>query len=180
MSAITGIIGAREGTVREYRTTDKSEWRDGQWQDEPDKVQWIDNATDMDCLIVRGPSGALCGYVGVLPTHPWHGKDYSACTQTPQCEESWCDHTVGSRTSVHGGLTFADSCQHTDDESRGVCHVPLNGRSDSVWWFGFDCAHYGDVTPKHDDGRYDGWYKTIGYVNGEVCDLARQLKAVPS
>src|SRR5437868_4216905 len=33
----------------------------GPWWDEPDKVQWIDPATDLDCLAVRGPFGAWCG-----------------------------------------------------------------------------------------------------------------------
>lgn len=38
---------------REYRTIDKTGWPIGQWTNEPDKVQWIDEATGLDCLIVR-------------------------------------------------------------------------------------------------------------------------------
>lgn len=68
-------------TTREYRGyLDKAEWGQGPWQDEPDKVQWRDGATGLPCLIVRGPHGAFCGYVGVLDTHPWHRKDYNQCT----------------------------------------------------------------------------------------------------
>jgi len=52
---------------------------------------------------------ALCGYVMVPESHPYHGKGYD---------------NVDVR--VHGGLTFADGFH-------------------SGWWFGFDCAHSGDV-----------------------------------
>jgi hypothetical protein len=177
------IMGARAGTVREYTTQDKSAWGYGAWQDEPDKVQWIDDATDMDCLIVRGPSGALCGYVGVLPSHPLHGKEYSMCTQPTPCEEVCCDHTPMHALSAHGGITYSDFCAHSEDESRGICHIPVGDRPDTVYWFGFDCAHYGDVTPKYDnDEKYgrslrDGSYKSVRYVAEEVRRLAEQLKS---
>lgn len=49
----------------EYRTADKSQWGEGPWTAEPDKRQWRDEATGLPCLIVRGPHGAFCGYVGV-------------------------------------------------------------------------------------------------------------------
>lgn len=60
----------------EYTTIDKSTWGPGPWQDEPDKIQYVDEATGLPCLIVRNGKeiGALCGYVGVLPGHPLHGK----------------------------------------------------------------------------------------------------------
>jgi hypothetical protein len=55
----------------EYRfVVDKSEWGDGPWQSEPDKKQWQDEATGLPCMILRGPSGSWCGYVGVHPYHP--------------------------------------------------------------------------------------------------------------
>src|SRR5689334_8643487 len=83
----------------------------GPWTSEPDKVQWLDDATDLDCLIVRGPMGALCGYVGVPPEHLWHGKGYSQCLKAG-CTDEWCyEHSPEARVRVHGGLTFADSCR---------------------------------------------------------------------
>lgn len=152
---------------REYRTADKSTWGHGQWHQEPDKVQWIDPATGLDCLIVRGPSGALCGYVGVPETHPFHGKDYSDIY----------DHDI----ECHGGLTFSDSCAPANDkgEAYGICHVPAEGRPDHVWWFGFDCAHSGDLCPKfrQDDFGYN-LYRDIDYVKAEVGSLAAQLAAI--
>lgn len=55
---------------------DKSEWGEGQWTDEPDKRQWEDAATGLPCIIVRGPSGSWCSYVGVSPGHPAYGLHY--------------------------------------------------------------------------------------------------------
>lgn len=62
-----------------------------------------------------------------------------------------------------------------------ICHTPEEGRPEDVWWFGFDCAHLGDVSPGHGReiellGR--GTYKTFDYVKGQVEDLAASLAAV--
>lgn len=137
----------------------------GPWVDEPDKVQWVDQATGLDCLIVRNYSGALCGYVGVPPEHPWHGLDY--------------DH-ASVDASVHGGLTFAERCQAGAEDGWRICHVPEPDRPADVWWFGFDCAHVGDLIPSIDiRGLTDrGEYRTIAYVQAEVTSLARQLAEV--
>jgi hypothetical protein len=150
----------------EYRTVDKSEWERGPWDNEPDKIQWTDEATGLPCLIVRGPSGALCGYAGVAEGHPLFGVDYNEF-----------------EADVHWGLTFSDHCQpHSDDESRGICHVPAPGEPDHVWWFGFDCAHSGDYCPAHSKRneaifkrRWDKRYQGIGYVRSHVRSLAQQL-----
>lgn len=163
----------------EYKTKDKSEWGHGEWQDEPDKVQWRDKATGLPCLIVRNHSGAWCGYVGLDETHPLHGKGYN-------------DVSV----DVHGGLTFAGFCRsHTADdyqkslqrmevsreeakkypvgaaarrlkewspvmndfdawkkqcEATYICHIPAPGEPERVWWLGFDCSHLDDVSPAYD------------------------------
>jgi hypothetical protein len=153
--------------TKEYRTVDKSDWIDGEWKNEPDKVQWQDEATGLPCLIVRGPSGALCGYVGVSESHPLYKKDY--------------EH---ADVEVHGGLTFADMCADAADESRHICHVPDLGEPDHVWWFGFDCAHSGDVCPKYakEHGTFPlsalESYRSLGYVRSEVRGLAWQLAAL--
>ena len=58
---------------------------------------------------------------------------------------------------VHGGLTFSED-----------------------GWFGFDCAHAGDLVPKMyalKGGHYSGeTYKGMGYVVGELIKLAKQAK----
>lgn len=159
---------------------DKSTWGPGPWQEEPDKVQWIDEATDLDCLIVRGPLGSLCGYVGVPPGHPWHGLSYS----------DWDGPVdVDSHVSVHGGLTYSGACDEGPEE-RSICHVPAPGRPADVWWFGFDTAHLNDRMPGHEarmrevdlqptferGGTWSRTYKTVDYVRRECEELARQLR----
>lgn len=146
----------------EYRTVDKSTWPDGPWKQEPDKVQFTDAATGYPCLIVRGPVGALCGYVGVPDSHPWHGRHYSDVN-----------------AYAHGGLTFSDRCAHGDDPSRGICHIPQPGESDNVWWFGFDCAHYGDLCPACQTYGAEH-YRDIQFVEQECADLAARIFAARS
>lgn len=169
----------------EYRTIDKSSWGPGDWQDEPDKVQYKDHATGLPCLIVRNGAGALCGYVGVTSGHPWFQKGYDDVD-----------------ASVHGGLTFAGPCQqHEGAEENGICHLVEEGEDDNVWWLGFDCAHcndhmpaYGDILQKSalqligaiemlaDLGHMNvmGMYRNIDYVKSEIRSLAKQARdAVP-
>lgn len=149
----------------EYRdVVDKSGWERGPWDDEPDKIQWPDEATGLPCLIVRGPVGALCGYVGVPAGHPWHGVDWDGVEPYP---------------AVHGGLTFAGACSH-EDRAWSICHDP-GGGADDVWWLGFDCAHAGDYTSMSSPARVrrlfphlGDTYRPIAYVRGQVTKLARQ------
>lgn len=117
--------------TREWTFIDKAVWGEGPWVGEPDKMQWQDPATGLPCLIVRNSecTGALCGYVGVPPGHPLHGKSYNDV-----------------EVSVHGGLTFADKCRPEADDG-GICHVADPGEPDDVWWLGFDCAHAMDLSP---------------------------------
>lgn len=223
----------------EYRSiVDKFDWRPGEWSSEPDKIQWQDEATGLPCLIVRGPLGALCGYVGVQLGHPLHGVSYSDCRYGQKCPEkkgdenySYCDHRPESFLDAHGGVTFAGGCltptpeqyekmlaqvasrqkeatqyPHGDSakwlkswtpvlgsfeayrekaEGASICHRVSDGEPDNVWWFGFDCAHCGDVCPgmsslrirsmSGDDGET---YKDIAYVADECRKLAHQLSTL--
>jgi hypothetical protein len=79
---------------------------------------------------------------------------------------------------VHGGLTFSGACGH-GDPAKGICHITGEGEPDTVWWFGFDCAHYGDSCPSHRSGMLSqGVYRDVAYVEREVASLAAQLKAL--
>ena len=124
----------------------------GPWQDEPDRVEW--RFEGFACLMVRQPDqGHWCGYVGLPPGHPWHGKD-------------------PDDAQVHGGITYGSPCEGV------VCHVPQPGEPDEVWWLGFDCAHSGDLSPgsmqRYGWPPMSGTYKDRAYVEREVEQLARQ------
>lgn len=142
----------------------REDWPEGPWDNEPDKVQWVDQETGLDCLIVRnGHMGNLCGYVGVPAGHLLHKVDYT---------------TLESGVDVHGWLTFSGECRENDGE-HGICHVPFAGRPHDVWWFGFDCAHSFDlvpllqgVVPLLGGGSV---YRDLDYVKAECAKLAKQL-----
>jgi hypothetical protein len=155
--------------TKSYTTIDRVAlgWPSGEWDSEPDKVQWQDKKTGLPCLAVRHRDyGHWCGYVGVTDQHPWYGKDCDALNDNPD---------------VHWGLTYADKCQPSDDESKGICHVPAPGEPDHVWWFGFDCAHSGDASPqdfayweKRGEVPYAN-YRSLSFVKNQCKKLAEQL-----
>lgn len=143
--------------LKQETYVDKSTWPNrGEWDNESDKLHFVDKATDIDCLIVRGPVGALCGYVAVEPNHPAYLANYNRV-----------------QVDVHGGLTYASLCA----EDGKICHVPRLGRPHDVYWLGFDCAHRGDLSPSY-ESRFiglHGSYRNLHYVINEVQSLARQL-----
>jgi hypothetical protein len=171
--------------TKRYTFVDKSAWGAGPWLKEPDKIQWQDKATGLPCLIVRNThcTGSLCGYVGVPPAHPLHGKGYNDAQDI----------------NVHGGLTFANKC-HPLANHASICHVVEPGEDDNVWWFGFDCSHAGDVCPQMESTMRDirkrkpelfegplaeplpyRWrdvYRDVRYVRRQVRQLATQLQAL--
>ena len=162
--------------VEQYTTADKSGWERGPWDDEPDKVVWVDQATGLDCMAHRNGSGAWCGYVGVPEGHRAYERGYDDVPAV-----------------VHGGLTFAGGCQETGDPAHGICHIPQEGRPAEVWWLGFDCAHFQDKMPAMEarlkalrakdlvwPARPDALdefeqYRDLGYVMAECESLALQL-----
>lgn len=169
------------------RAEEKAEWGPGPWQDEPDKLQWRDEATGLPCLIVRNSSGGLCGYAGVYPGHPLHGEGWNSADGGIEC---------------HGGITFAGFCaEHREPgeepltpeqrqwlEQRGICHIPDPGEPEPVWWLGFDTDHAFDFAPGG-AARLAAWwggcshfpdqvYRGLAYVTEQVRFLAAQLKEI--
>lgn len=144
---------------------DRTGWPTGERDQETEDRLDFEHA-GLACLLLRGPMGAWCGYVGVGPDHPFHGKSYD-------------DIDV----DVHGGLTYADKC------GGSICHVPKPGMPADVWWFGFDTAHSGDIVPRmlasdiklglpHIDYGFPQSYKNIDYAKRETERLAKQLTEV--
>ncbi len=134
-------------------TARRETWRPGPWNREPDRVDF--QHAGLACLLHRNTFGAWCGYVGVPPGHPWHGKSYD---------------DVDVR--VHGGLTYANGC------AEHLCHVPAPGEPDALHWFGFDCNHAFDYAPGLglEGIRRDGQvYRDVNWVRRETEQLAEQL-----
>lgn len=177
---------------RAYRWADKADWGEGPWQEEYDKLQWVDEATGLDCLAVRQiDCGHLCGYVGVPEGHPVYGLD------TMTAREPLVPDGAGGLVplDVHGGITAVTACR-AGPECGAVCHVPRPGRPDDIVWVGFDCAHAWDIRPAEDAlfrrlgatgerilalrslGSLHGprpEYRTLAFVMGECRRLAAQL-----
>ena len=87
----------------------------------------------------------------------------------PNNHPSWGKNYNDVDVQVHGGLTFSEA----DDDDK------------LTWWFGFDCAHAGDISPELlisliDIDRYTPdrteVYRTWDYVENEVRELVRQLR----
>lgn len=135
---------------------ERASWGEGPWQTEPDLVEWRHRFfPGLPLLAVRGAVGAWCGYVGVPPGHPLHGKPFGDVDSV----------------SPHGGLTYSDKCQGD------ICHVPGLGEPDDVWWLGFDCVHANDYAPGFRAPKLAKMttYRRLDYVMDEVEGLAKEL-----
>lgn len=103
----------------EFTTVDKSDWGPGPWQDEPDKVAWVDPDTGLDCMAKRHERlGHWCGYVGVGPDHPWFRVGFGECADPEHGEECqlYCEHSPAARVEAHGGITYARGCDEPTEE----------------------------------------------------------------
>jgi len=173
--------------------------KDGPWNREPDRLEF--KAYGLDCLLSRHPMGFhWCGYVGVPKDHPLHGVEYSQesevlkgrldkLLQTPANEvpmtmarsiSALCGDLKARPDTVldvHGGITYSRACEGP------ICH----DAPEKVWWFGFDCAHYGDYSPgfaqslaelTSNDWRNAEEYKDLRFVITETLKLAQQLDEI--
>jgi hypothetical protein len=143
---------------------DRSDWEPGPWHEELDRYEWK-SEHGFPCLMVRNKRGHWCGYVGVTPNHPWHGK-----------RSEW--ESPLSEIEVHGGVTYTEEC------AGQVCHVPDPGEPEHLWWIGFDCCHAWDYSPGEvaRDRRLgfnwgvdpDKRYRDADYVRRQCERMARQ------
>jgi hypothetical protein len=142
---------------KEWRFYDRSGWRSGPWDAEPDKVQWPDELTGLPCLALRSASGYWCGYVGVPAGHCYFDAGYD---EVP--------------LMVHGGPTLSGWCDPGEGVRR-ICH-DVESEEPEVYWLGFDCAHVGDYIPYFGFAFGEGGeYRDLDYVRKECASLARQI-----
>ena len=154
---------------------------EGPWDNEADKIAWIDERTGIPCIILRQTNGTLSGYAAVEPGHPLYGYNHDAIPSE-------------LRVVSHGGLNYAEACNQTMPEAVSVCHVepPKRPHSDmpdrfahdgDLWWFGFDTNHAYDFVPNErvPEGQriHDGKvYRDQAYVYRECIKLAAQLHRI--
>lgn len=142
---------------------------DGPWNGEPNRKEW--KHAGLPCLALRQNSlGHWCGYVGVPKGHPLFGAEYSV--ETPALK----GESPEGFLRVHGGITFSNHCHGN------ICHVG-DAEGDERFWFGFDCAHLGDVSPGsllYSKKPDDETYKNLAFVERETNKLAKQLAGLKS
>lgn len=131
-----------------------------------------------------------CGYVSIGRDHPFFGIDYD--TPIKEFAEQAKKVEIGKKSSfvvfsamsdeyevnpspsvlidVHGGLTFA---------SNGSKDYPIESSEDD-WWFGFDCAHAGDLTMRDGSSQFaerGDVFRDVDYVREECFSMSAQLAA---
>lgn len=178
------IAGKKIEATQIFHVPERHPLGDGPWQQEPDKLAWVDPSTGLPCTILREPDGVLGGYVGVDEDHPLFGFEVDAVPGA-----------LG--ISPHGGLDYAAMCEDGPEEIT-ICHTirahrGAKNRASRVndddashrplWWFGFQCDRNHDLVPgrqvnANDLGAENGRvYRDIAYVYSQTCRLARQLRA---
>lgn len=177
-----------------YHNPERKPSGDGPWNDEADKVAWVDEDTGFACIMLRQKNGTLSGYVGIGPEHPLFGFEADAVP-------------LELANSVHGGLTYGKECEVNRFERREfgtprterytVCHITFTRKirnyrieqttqdefeHEDLWWLGFDTDHVGDLVPKgyNRNQRKGDIYRDQAYVYRHCVAFAQRLKAVPT
>lgn len=141
----------------------------------PVEKDWT-TSSGLRAVVLIGPTGKRCGYVGIPDKHPLYGCNYHEqspvlkvnldrstekmspwlvfCSSGKKPEEL---NTPEMVLEVHGGITFSN---------RAVFHPNVEDSPETpLWWFGYDCAHACD----EDDP------KDLSYCEAECESLATQL-----
>lgn len=163
----------------------------GDWDTEPNEIDFKDDATGLQCAMRRNSSGGYwCGYVALPEGHALHGKHYHDPITVPagyMDREAKVDEDYGAialfcgalaakpeenvwplelAVRCHGGLTY--SANHAPSED-----------PDGRWWFGFDCAHAGDLCPNYSYSHgSDDVYRNAEYVRASLAKLCRDIAAI--
>ena len=185
------VAGTRITALQIYDNPDRRPSGEGPWNNEADKVAWVDEATGLGCIMLRQKNGTISGYVGVGPEHPLFGFEADAVP-------------VGVSNTVHGGVTYGKACEvnrfarvawgKPRKERYTVCHVTRvrmvqdyrtvqttdDEFHEDLWWLGFDTDHPGDLVPngRYGEGRKCDVYRDQSFVYENCIELARKLKSL--
>lgn len=156
---------------------------------------WI-TAAGLRAVVTMGSMGHHCGYVGVPKGHPLHGVKYNKSTAVLAAPSD--DEPVGKRGPMTLLMIAAESERMQSPEMVFDVHGSLTysgdgdypAPSDGLWWFGYDCGHYGDArSPEYCEQRrqkypnepilwddpHDGVFRDLAYCVHECESLARQI-----
>lgn len=155
------------------------------------------------CVVIFNYLGHRCGYVGVDKTHPLYKVDYGQYLNIKKADlpaEMVVSGTIplmmalldederikiDAYFQVHGGITYSGGGVKSE--------YPIES---DLWWFGFDCGHYGDKNdyelaiktfPERRETHLlemafenmcntGGEIRTLEYVKSECENLALQLE----
>jgi hypothetical protein len=107
-------------------TAPRSAWTPGEWQDEPDIVEWRLQGVPYPLLIVRGRTGCLCGYVAIPEGHALHGMWSGDAVRF-----TWSD--------LPEEINCAQPCEPTIFRA--------TGEPPTSWWLGFHCGRSNELMP---------------------------------
>ena len=146
----------------------------GEWEKEPDEMSFTDETTSFPITLKRHSSSKhWCAYIGVPIDHPWQGKEYSAPVLAP---EALTENTINVDEIGAINLLCASASSNPDQNIYPIdvlvrCHggLTFSGKayweeSRADWWFGFDCAHDGDLVPGHPYAHDRDVYRNLDYV----------------
>lgn len=185
------LAGTSITALQVYHNPDRRPSGDGPWNNEADKVAWVDAETGLGCIMLRQKNGTISGYVGIGPEHPLFGFEADAVS-------------VAVSNVVHGGLTYGKACEvnrfarvawgKPRKERYTVCHTTRvrtvqdyrtvqtteDEFHEDLWWLGFDTDHPGDLVPnsRYGEGRKDDVYRDQSFVYSNCIELARRLKSL--
>jgi len=121
-------------------------------------VEYEEQIGDYYLVGVFYNSGHRCGYVGVKKDNILFGKDYY--------NNEFGDDKIQEEVNfidTHGGLTYA---------GQNLAISNLDKYKD-IWFFGFDCNHYGDI------GDYEKALELFGDEDEELKqELQTMIKAI--
>ena len=117
-------------------------------------IEEIKTVGDYKYVVIFSEQGHRCGYVAIKQSHPLFGFDFTRDIKSPELLQEIKSSTIGKKgivdvmwwdgestslnllINVHGGLTYSALGHKTSYPTI---------QFDKVWWFGFDCGHYGDA-----------------------------------
>tara|TARA_R100001086_G_scaffold228144_1_gene147542 strand:+ start:145 stop:663 length:519 start_codon:yes stop_codon:yes gene_type:complete len=145
-----------------------NQWGNGEWVNEPDRIEFLLEGTWIPCLVLRNITGGnLCGYIAVDDTNLAYGVHY--------------DDDLLYDVNVHGGLTFSSMQDESGAywfQEESLAHYNETHK----WFLGFDCAHCDDFAPalaalmRGNTSVYrDTTYRNVDYVGRQIVDLADQI-----